>query len=676
MVKKLKTKKSKFTMFSPKTSEEQNSDSGKEMKKNNFKKYYIIGGVFVGVIVIMFGVSFGYAKMYQNKVPPKIYLEGVDVGGMNQNELASFIKKINDNIATGLKISVIGPDNVNATVMASTTAQSKPLVSVSEKKVADKIISQENVNLLSADFWYLPWVSLFSPVQYKLPLEIDRDLMIKNLKESLQAFENPPANANIAISQVTSDDQLVYQITPEKSGKVFDYEKILSQIQLDNLHLAPIATEPVSVDPDVTAAEAEKAAAPLANILKKADLALSYSDEQSHFNKKWTVNQKDLISWIELLKNKDNDVVVGLSKNKVVAFLDQNISPFVKLEPQNAIFRMEGDKVVEFKASRVGKTIDDDATYEAVNKSFLDRSNSDSATSTAVQVITKALDPEIKTGDVNNLGITDIIGVGISSFKGSHTNRIKNIARALVRLNGTLIKPDEIFSANRYAGPYTYENGYLPELVIKGKQVIPEVGGGMCQIGTTLFRMAMNSGMDITQRANHSLVVNYYSDPVNGNPGTDATLYDPIHDLKFKNDTGNYLLLQTDIDYTKMELTFTLWGKPDGRSGSYTHPVVLRWLGVGAPEEVFVDTLKPGQRNCQGAYRGAEATFTYTRITPQGEKIDRVFNSYYRSLPQICMVGKDTSTPPPCPEGQLCESPAVLGGALVPPAAGIIDLAP
>ncbi len=564
-------------------------------------------------------------------------------------------------------------------MVVSTTArienEDKSIISVPEKKILNKIISHENLNLLSPEFWYLPWVSLFTPVNYNLPLEIDHDLMVQNLNKSLESFEVQPVNANIAISQVNSDGQLVYQVTAEKSGKIFDYEKIISEIKLQNLQLPKISVEAIVVAPQVNSAEAEKAASSLPNILKTSNLVFSYSDEQSHFSKKWTVDKKDLINWIELEKKQTNEVVVALNKNKVTEFLDKNISPFVKLDPQNAVFRMEGDKVVEFKASRVGKVIDDDATYEAANKYFFSKNDAETSTSTDIKVLTKSQDPEIKTGDVNNLGITDIIGVGISSFKGSHPNRIKNIQRAISRLNGTLIKPDEVFSANHYAGPYTLENGYLPELVIKGKEVKPEVGGGMCQIGTTLFRMAMNSGMDIVERANHSLVVNYYSDPVNGNPGTDATLYDPIHDLKFKNDTGNYLLLQTDIDYAKMQLTFTLWGKPDGRSGSYTHPVVLRWLGVGAPEEVFVDTLKPGQRNCQGAYRGAEAMFTYTRITPQGQKIDRVFNSYYRSLPQICMVGKDASSPAPCPEGQLCEAPAPVGEASVPPSSGIIEAA-
>ena len=188
----------------------------------------------------------------------------------------------------------------------------------------------------------------------------------------------------------------------------------------------------------------------------------------------------------------------------------------------------------------------------------------------------------------------------------------------------------------------------LPEMVIKGREIKPEIGGGMCQIGTTLFRTAMNSGMPISERRNHSLVVSYYADPVNGNPGTDATLYEPNVDFKFINDTGGYLLLQTSIDYKKQELVFTFWGKSDGRKGSYTHPEVTKWIPAGEPQEIIVTTLKPGERKCQNAFRGAVTSFTYTIINSSSEKIERVFDSYYRPLPQICMVGAplaSTSTP-------------------------------
>jgi len=255
------------------------------------------------------------------------------------------------------------------------------------------------------------------------------------------------------------------------------------------------------------------------------------------------------------------------------------------------------------------------------------------------------IEPKIKMSDVNDLGIHGIVGFGYSTFRDSHNNRIKNIANAVDHLNGTLIKPGEEFSTNKYAGPYTLENGYLPEEVIKGTEIKKEVGGGMCQIGTTMFRTAMNSAMPIVERQNHSLVVGYYADPVNGNPGTDATLYDPYLDLKFLNDTENYLLLQTEIDYDKQELKFTLWGMSGGRKGWFTHPIVERWISPGEEQKIETLDLEPGTEKCQSAFVGAVTTFSYYRLIPGEEKIEREFESYYRPLPRICLVGVEELTP-------------------------------
>jgi len=386
---------------------------------------------------------------------------------------------------------------------------------------------------------------------------------------------------------------------------------------------------------------------------------LNYINPQTKLRKDWTLKPEDYSAWLEVVKDENNDLIFGLNQEKAIKYLE-DLRMYVDQPAESGRFVMENDKVKEFKGSQTGITLDVLKTYEELNRAFKARNYEPGDTIKTVALVTEIVEPEVKLGDANDLGITDIIGVGYSTFRDSHNNRIKNIAHAVQRLNGVLIKPDEEFSANHYAGPYTAENGYLPEAVIKGNEIKDEIGGGMCQIGTTLFRMAMNSGMDITQRRNHSLVVSYYADPVNGNPGTDATLYEPILDLKFKNDTGNYLLLQTDIDYKKQQLTFTLWGKPDGRTGSYTHPLVSKWIPAGAPQVIKSEKLAPGKKDCQAAFRGAVASFTYTRITPTGEKIERVFDSYYRPLPQICLVGVDPNevvVPPPveCPEGEVCE---------------------
>jgi vancomycin resistance protein YoaR len=213
-------------------------------------------------------------------------------------------------------------------------------------------------------------------------------------------------------------------------------------------------------------------------------------------------------------------------------------------------------------------------------------------------------------------------------------------------LNGLLIAPDETFSLLNALKPFETENGYLPELVIKGDKIQPEIGGGLCQIGTTTFRAAMNSGLPIVSRSNHSLVVSYYNDPANGNPGTDATIYDPAPDFQFKNDTGHYLLFQAEMDETTQNLRFTFWGTSDGRKGSYTPPTVIRWIGVGDPINTETLDLEPGEKKCQSAHVGADTTFTYSVVRPDGTVETTGYPSHYRPLPEICLVGvEELSTP-------------------------------
>jgi vancomycin resistance protein YoaR len=257
----------------------------------------------------------------------------------------------------------------------------------------------------------------------------------------------------------------------------------------------------------------------------------------------------------------------------------------------------------------------------------------------ALPLVLEVAEAETDLSDTNNLGITEILGVGYSSFAGSPLNRVKNIQNGASKLHGLLIPPGETFSAIDHLRPFTIDAGYLPEKVIKGDEIVPEIGGGLCQIGTTLFRMAMNSGVDIAERRNHSLVVSYYNDPTNGLPGTDATIYEPAPDFKFTNDTENYVLIQAEVDTTNQDLFFTLWGTNDGRKGSYTLPQVSKWIEPGPAKIIETTKLAPGVRECQSAFRGANTSFTYTRSLPNGTTESEVFDSYYRPLPQICLVG-------------------------------------
>jgi len=147
------------------------------------------------------------------------------------------------------------------------------------------------------------------------------------------------------------------------------------------------------------------------------------------------------------------------------------------------------------------------------------------------------------------------------------------------------------------------EHGYLPELVIKNNVTEPEFGGGICQVSTTAFRAAIYSGLKITARKNHAYPVSYY------NPqGMDSTVYVPNPDLRFINNTPNYILIQTKIVGT--QLIFDFYGTDDGRKTTVDGPYTT-------------DKQPDGS---------LKAHFTQHVIDKDGKEfIDDIFNSAYGS---------------------------------------------
>ena len=164
--------------------------------------------------------------------------------------------------------------------------------------------------------------------------------------------------------------------------------------------------------------------------------------------------------------------------------------------------------------------------------------------------------------------------------------------------------------------------------------------------------MALNTGLPIIERKNHSYVVSYYN--YNGKPGVDATIYDPSPDFKFKNDTGNWMLIQTNIDGN--DIYFDMWGTSDGRKGYFLEPENYDFISAPPTQEIETDELEPGQRDCtEKAHNGVSAKFDYIIELPDGTEKIETFYSKYKALPAICKVGKPD--PEPEEDSQEPESP-------------------
>lgn len=613
-----------------------------QKKRGKFRLVLILAPIFAGVFILFAGAIFLYEWTYAYRVYPGIYAGDYYIGGMKEYEVKDLIESYNNNLAKeGISLLVAEDGRVVKKVKINPVFADDLSVEMvgldSEGAAAAALAIGRSGGFLSN--FFSPVKFLIKPARVVSPVKID-DRLFSLIGSQLALAREEARNANIKIIALYP---LQFEKIKEKEGYSFDADKVREKLaqSLSNLELPEAQINETKTRPDIKLADLDAAAERLPNFLAYGSVALAYIDPQDNRRFNWDISAEQYSQWLEV--KRDNEIIIGLNKPQVLQFIE-SLRSGVDREAGDAKIIIENGRAKEFIPSRSGVAINAEETYKNLEMVFRERNFKPAQAVKSVTLSVDLVKPNVELSSANDLGISDIIGAGTSTFKDSHTNRIKNIANAVKRLNGVLIKPGEEFSANKFAGPYTSENGFLPEMVIKGNRIIPEVGGGMCQIGTTLFRMAMNSGMPITQRRNHSLVVGYYADPVNGNPGTDATLYEPDVDFRFLNDTGSYLLVQTEIDYKKQMLTFTLWGKKDGRQGWYSRPAVSKWIPAGLPQEIEVDTLKPGEKQCQNAFRGAVASFMYTRITTSGEKIERVFDSYYRPLPSICLVGKAAST--------------------------------
>ncbi len=163
-------------------------------------------------------------------------------------------------------------------------------------------------------------------------------------------------------------------------------------------------------------------------------------------------------------------------------------------------------------------------------------------------VIEKAY-PQIDEETLSNMGE---LAVYTTSFKTWEINRSHNLNTAASRLNGAVIKPQEIFSFNQHVGMRTTEKGYRDAMVIVGGKFEPGLGGGVCQVSSTLYNACLLAGMEIVERSNHNLAVTYV--PL----GQDATVVYGALDFKFKNNTGYPVYIRA-VTYGG-QLTINIYG--------------------------------------------------------------------------------------------------------------------
>ena len=305
------------------------------------------------------------------------------------------------------------------------------------------------------------------------------------------------------------------------------------------------------------------------------------------------------------------------SETQLLTVLNPTIEKLY-VNPVDAVFAYKNGKVTAFKQSSDGKAADILQVKNKLESKYRSVIFSDKPQTIIIDIPIKTLVPNITTEKVNNLGIKELIGEGVSFFKNSIPSRIYNITLAATRLNGALVAPNEEFSFNKALGDISEFTGYKQAYIIQNGKTVLGDGGGVCQVSTTFFRALLNVGLPIIERHAHAYRVAYYEQ--NSPPGFDATIYSPSVDLRFKNDTGKYILVQTSIDLDTQKLTFSLFGTSDGRQVVLSEPVVRD--RIPPPEDVYQDDPNlPKGTIKQIDFKAIGAKVSFTRQVTKKEKV-------------------------------------------------------
>jgi vancomycin resistance protein YoaR len=597
------------------------------------KKLIIISLSALFLLLAIFLIFYlSWSANYREKLLPKTFIGNVDISSLTKDLVIDILKNKENYIReSGIEFTYGNETKVFPLNAASASPDIPESLLYAD---SFNFNMDENLNNIFSkkNRSFLKYLQTKFNKNYKnqlyLSFNYQEDVVTNWLDKNFTNLNIKPENAYFSIEE----DKLINN--KEKIGKELDKEDLTQNInnKIKKLENLEILIKTKSKYPTITQNNLEFLRPEAENILKKGNFIAYYKESVNQNEEKleFTITPKKLVTWITA-DDRNKQLSLNFDTEKIKEYLKEEVAQQINKEVVLPRFEIKDNKVSSWQVGKDGREIDLEISANNILSGL-------SANIWEAEIKTKIISADDLSNE-NHFKIKEIIGVGYSDFSGSPTNRRHNIRVGAEAVHGILIKPGEEFSLVETLGEIDAESGYLPELVIKGDKTIPEYGGGLCQIATTLFRSALDSGLPITARRNHSYRVSYY-EPA----GTDAAVYDPWPDVRFLNDTNNYILIQSRIEGN--EIYFDFWGTEDGRVATTTDPVIYNIVKPPPTKIIETDELEPGEKKCtESAHNGADAYFDYIVTYPEGATTTPIqevrFNSHYVPWQEVCLVGKE-----------------------------------
>jgi vancomycin resistance protein YoaR len=468
---------------------------------------------------------------------------------------------------------------------------------------------------------------------YVIPLTVQ--LSEPTLKDYLENIADSEINQELFEGDVRLNGSQV-DAMPGKEERSLNIYSAINAIRASVAKLEPGKKIDLPVDvvqPAVTADEVNQ-------VKELLTVRLSSPITATTVAKTFGLDREQIINFTTIERNPDRTakkhIELGWKENELKILADKWASE-ANISARDARFSWNNGALAVKTESIEGFQTDSAAIIKAIKE------NADTVDKRTFALPGKVLTPTISSKDLPALGVTDLMGSGTSTFVGSSQERATNIRVAGELLNGAVVPPGGTFSFLKTVGGIDETHGFVEGYVIAAERTQRGVGGGVCQVSTTMFRAAFWSGFDIVERNQHSYRVGWYE--ANGEPvGFDAAVFDPGVDLQFVNNTQHYILIETVL--APSSITINVYGTKLPGKVNLEGPAISNRLP--APPDVYeVDPrLPPGTKKQVETAHGGLSTVITRRIVVQGQadKVDQ-YRSTYQPWPNWYVVASPAQIP-------------------------------
>ncbi|MCX6055340.1 MAG: VanW family protein [Chloroflexi bacterium] len=594
----------------------------------------------LGVVIfflILLVINLGISIFYSGRIFPGISMNEIPLAGLSLTEATKRISNSYDYPVSGTILLANGTENWPIKPIQLGVYLDAPS---SAKAAFEAGRSGSWFNILQMRF------SIFKEGLNLPPTFIfDQKTAVAFLNNLAATINQPVREARISLS---GTDVIVEN---GQSGRVLDIQSSLNalteQIQTMRDGVVPLVilqSDPVISDVNLQAEFAR-------NILSQP-LSLQLPTDGTEQSISVQMEPVDLASFL-VFERVSNDTVseyqIAINRPLMTAYLS-SIEGTLDQEPNNSrfIFNDETQQLELIQPATIGRKLDIENSIIQINQALQKREHSAELSFTFNN---PQITDEVKGSE---LGITELVYSYSSYFRGSSVERIQNIKTAAARFHGLLIAPGATLSMSNELGDISLSNGYSEALIILGDQTIKGVGGGVCQVSTTLFRTAFYAGFPILERHPHAYRVGYYEQTATGHnqdlAGMDATVFVPLVDFKFKNDTPYWLLMETYISNANYSLTWKFYSTKDGRVVDYssTGPENI----TQSPDPVYrenPDLPEGTKKQVDYAVEGADITVNRS-VTKAGTLLfQEQYFTQYEPWGDVWEYGPGTEIPTPTP---------------------------